>query len=223
MFNEVSISSYLRNSRDKNICFEILSYCASAKNEHHSSGCTEEEIWDYISKHPVFIGTFQEPFSYTDELIHLGYLAVSDADAPENEELSENLDEQNSQNPNIDTTEPNSDLQATLLHITDAGRTLLSQLSPEDRLGELLARNPDRFDSFVKVLDFCTATRSLQDICTFVKNTPDISRETPIDAQLLSPDFYVSELERAGGVIWDGGWITTPYGNQFLDHLKKEA
>ncbi len=99
---------------------------------------------------------------------------------------------------------------------TDAGFAVVGMLSPSKRLQAKLAEKPERSETYLKVLDLCRNPRTLADVQEFFRTDGSLARDTDVDTQPIAPDYYLSELEKTGALVWNEGWRTTAQGEAFL-------
>lgn len=94
---------------------------------------------------------------------------------------------------------------------TDAGIRALERLHASQPLAMLAARYPYYEAAFLRVLAACETPQSRQDIDGLFKGDPIMESPRKIYA-----NFFLDKLEGAGGIVFAGGWTTTPEGKAFL-------
>lgn len=100
-------------------------------------------------------------------------------------------------------------------YLTAVGAQLLDDLAPELRLHDLLAEDPQALPIYTTILNLCVTPQNRQTI------------ETALNDQKLMEDmgvftsYFLDRLEQNGGLIWDGGWKTTPEGEVCLEQQGK--
>lgn len=95
--------------------------------------------------------------------------------------------------------------------ITEVGKRVMAALSPSKRLEHLYAQDADRAPAFDFVLQYCVEPRKRDAIEGELKSRGFITNDR------MGASFFVDRLERAGGLVWEGGWSTTKEGRDFLD------
>jgi hypothetical protein len=93
---------------------------------------------------------------------------------------------------------------------TPYGWEALRICSPEERLSSLAATSESKLDVYRQLLEACLTPRSRMEVETLLRGNP------LLEESLLSPSYFVGNLEDAGGLYWDGAWKTTPAGENFL-------
>lgn len=105
---------------------------------------------------------------------------------------------------------------------TPAGLAVVEQHAPRSRIIELLGLVPERKDTYVELLDFCSEEpRTYNEICQLLRGRPALVRLVDGEPQTMQPSVFVDKMEAAGGMEWvDGGWILTPEGRDYLAELR---
>lgn len=99
---------------------------------------------------------------------------------------------------------------------TAAGRNAVRIQSEENRLRKLFDEESRYHDIFIQVLEFCSSPKSRIDIEFLLKENPILEKTK------VYPSFFLENLEKAGGLVWDEKWKTTQAGKDFLRLLKNE-
>ena len=103
---------------------------------------------------------------------------------------------------------------------TEVGRAFVEQHAPRARLIELLDLVPARRDTYVEVLEYCREPRSYHDFESLLAGR-DILRIGPNGThEAIQPSVFLDKLERAGAIVWDGGWKLTEGGEEYLRELQ---
>ena len=117
-----------------------------------------------------------------------------------------------------DSVSDDADVDA-LLSITEAGRRVIEEYSPEATLAALFADRPRYGDVFRAILRAAdTADGASRPQLEFVIDSA-LSRGsiTAEDGQKIYPQYFLDALETAGGIAWDGAWRITPQGEAMLE------
>ena len=118
------------------------------------------------------------------------------------------------------SAEEAEDLVATwALLTTEAGVQASEELSPSTRLDELVAETPGREGAFAEVLAFCEEPRSIRELSEHLDASGILDVLLAQGGQPLRASYFVDMLERAGGLVWDGAWHTTPGGRGLLERI----
>jgi hypothetical protein len=90
---------------------------------------------------------------------------------------------------------------------SEAGKKVLETQSPQRRLLELMAKEPQYGETYVQVLEFCQVPKTRIEIEEWVKANPFLQESH------VYPAFLIQRLEDAGGIEWvDSHWRTTESG-----------
>ena len=100
--------------------------------------------------------------------------------------------------------------------LTSVGKRVLEQLSATRRLAALYAKDVELAPAFDFVLDLCREPKKRAEV------EAGLREQGFLDIPGIETSFYVDRLERDGGLVWDGGWLTTEDGLAFLEQ-KPEA
>ena len=154
----------------------------------------------------------QTPYSCISMLVHVGGLEKIPVDDRGNCIEAQRLE-------NLDADEADDLIDSWCLKTTRSGLYVCELLDPARRLTAQLALKPYRRATYLRILEFCAQQpRSLDDIKQLFKEDKTLVLDYVTAHQKLSPDYYVDRLEKAGGLIWKGAWITTPAGWDCVCH-----
>lgn len=169
------------------------------------------EAEDFIAAQDEFVHShiIQTPFTLVQMLVRAGGLEQTPLD-----EAGDPIDDARFDGLTDDEAD---DLVATYrLSTTEAGRQAAELLSPDRRLQAQIWQKPHRAETFYAVLDFCRTPRKFPEIQEYFKSNPGLVLDKVQANHTLSPDFYVDRLEKAGGLVWRGEWVTTEAGVRAL-------
>lgn len=97
------------------------------------------------------------------------------------------------------------------LKTTLAGQAVLEALEPAKMIDELCASEPAEFTAAIEAtLRACEQGAKLSDV------NEALGGKVEADGKSVYPEYFVSKLEAAGGLEWDGCWKTTDAGLRFL-------
>ena len=99
---------------------------------------------------------------------------------------------------------------------TPAGCAACELLAPEHRTLAAIYKVPERRATFVRLLDFCRTPRKLADINQLLADDPALAPSQRTAGQKLHACYFIDRLEEAGGLVWDGSWVTTDAGKRAL-------
>lgn len=197
-----------RNPRTREILYRTLGYCI----EQRDLG----EVESMIAGLPEFKTCEQNQYRlivFLEDAGGLDRLELDENRGIVTEDMKEGLDEDE-----ID------DLVCDYAFVTtDAGRAVYEEGKPEKRMRELTALFPKRAHAYQDVLQFCTEPRSWKDINDLLSGSDVLtsgSLNTATDVP-LQPSVFIDQLERSGGLVWDGSWNITAEGRRFLELMQK--
>jgi len=170
------------------------------------------DLEDRVQAMPEFKIATQPPYFLIEWLVKaeaLSFIEVDEAGQPVTEEQRAGKTED----------EIDDMIADMLIEITDVGREALRIFSPSQRLQNLLAEFPERFDTYIEVLRFVTVKRSFNEIDQLLQGRPILmSGRQPNDIP-MQPSVFVDKLAAAGGIIYDDGWIVTSEGKEMLERI----
>lgn len=101
------------------------------------------------------------------------------------------------------------------LRTTDEGAEAARRLDPIVQLKELVNGQPDELaDLYRRVLETCVKGAKLEEVKRDIGSSIDLPNGKAVYAE-----YFVSKLETAGGLMWDGEWRTTEEGFHFAKRL----
>lgn len=108
---------------------------------------------------------------------------------------------------------------------TEAGRAVYEEMKPEKRIDDLLKIIPARASTYREVLEFCKQPRAFKEIDALLSGRDVLKSGSlnPMTNIPLQPSVFVDNLERSGGIVWDGAWKLTEGGRRFLEALNSVA
>lgn len=103
---------------------------------------------------------------------------------------------------------------------TDVGREVARLFHPRVRLRSMLASQDSRLPTYHKILAFCVERRSLAEVSALLVGDPGLEIDEETGVIGMQPNSYIGKLDQAGGLAWDGGWITTKEGREVVEALQ---
>ena len=198
--------SVKRNPLHREVLYKTLKYCMERR--------LLPDVEETIASYPEFPGTAQSPYFLLNFLVKDGGIDVFELDEEGDvvtEERKEGLDE-----------DAIDDLVVQYAYQTnDIGKTVVEEMSPKNRLIELLGIVPEYYDTYIEVLGFLEEKKSFAAVDTLLRGREVLMATRGPDERPLQPSVFIDKLERAGGIYWDGGWIITPEGKELLETLKE--
>ena len=195
-----------RHPLNREILIKTLRYCY----EERALRDVEEKIQTY----PEFAQCTQNPYRLVRFLVDAG--GLDEVERAEDGSVVRPEDKEGLTEDEVD------DLVCELGYVTtEAGRTFAEANLPEARLRALLGFALERRGVYLEVLEFIAqAPRSYAEVKELLAGHPVL--EVTIDGmrQTMQPSVFVDKLERAGALVWDGGWRLTDGGLRFLEESR---
>lgn len=88
----------------------------------------------------------------------------------------------------------------------DAGRAVLARFSPDERLADLLAAEPERAQVYQDVLTFLQSRHHLGQIESYVRGLPSYQALVDGRERPVTPSVLIDKLSDAGVIEFEGGW-----------------
>jgi hypothetical protein len=167
------------------------------------------DLEELIQAMPEFKNATQPPYFLIDWLIKTEALSFTEVDAqgiPITDEQREGKTED----------EIDDMIEDMIIETTAVGRETLAVFDPEQRLADLLQDVPERFDTYLEVLDFLTEKHSYNEVDQLLRDRPILMSGRAQDDRPMQPSVFVDKLAAAGGIIFDRGWVITPEGRAVL-------
>lgn len=108
-----------------------------------------------------------------------------------------------------------------LAEITEQGKAAITSFNPEDLLFDLLHDKPQRYTTYITLLEFLQQKRAYIEIDKLLRGNPVLMDGRDPDARPMQPSVFVDKLSSAGAIVFEGGWIITPEGSRFLESAPK--
>lgn len=106
------------------------------------------------------------------------------------------------------------------LSTTDEGIAAARAFCPLERLESLVSLKPTRKEAFLLFLEACLEPQAFSTLESFC-NEEVRRRCFGSDGDVLEADYFVSQLEKAGGLVWKKAWVTTEEGKRFADQVRR--
>ena len=111
------------------------------------------------------------------------------------------------------------DLVAFVSYVTTPeGEVLVEQHEPAFRLAQLLEVDSSYDAVYQELLEYLyEQPRSYNDVKNHFKNEPLSSHIVGGNLQSMQPSVFVDRLERAGAIVWNGGWTLSDAGMEYVE------
>lgn len=203
-------TTILHNPRVREIEYQVLGLCQHLRSLR--------ELEQLIAAMPEFKACGQNQYRilvYLEEAGGLDRFEIDDAGTVITEEMTAGL-----------TEDEIDDLIADYAFLTtEVGRAVCEDMKPENRMADLMKIMPARTATYCEVLEFCQQPRTFKEIDALLRGRDILKAGTlnPMTNIPLQPSVFIDNLERAGGIVWDGAWKLTEGGRKYLEVLKNIA
>ena len=194
---------------NREIMRKALAYCLEERALHD----VEQEIQTY----PEYPHCTQNPYRLIMTLVFAGGLETIERD--EKGAVVTEADKEGLTEDEVD------DLVAqTSFRATETGRAYVAETAPEGRIEALYDEERALEELFGEVLSFIgEETRSYPEIEARFKGRADLERIIEGQRESMQPSVLVDKLERAGAIVFDGGWRLTEAGRGRLAQEEESA
>ena len=195
-----------RHPRHRELYYKALAFCEGER--------TVDEAEDFIEEQPEYAGALQTSTVLVNVLIEQGGLAYREYDAegaPITDERAATLKDEGATDDDL------FDMVARrTVRTTPAGCAVVSLLEPKQRIASYVASVPERTRVYKKLLVFCETPRTLDEIKSLLEGDSALEPSERTAWQKLHASYFIDRMDEAGGLAWQGGWVTTEAGRAFL-------
>lgn len=200
------LETVYRHPRHRELYYKTLAFCQEER--------TVDEAEDFLEEQPEFTSALQMSTVLVNVLIEEGGLAYSEYDAQGVLITEDRLEELRTQGADEDSL---YDLVwRRCVTATPAARAVIALLDPAQRVRSYATSVPERMRIYRTLLDFCLTPRALDDIRELLDGDPALAPSERTSWQKLHASFFIDRMDEAGGLVWQGGWVTTAAGRAFL-------
>ena len=200
------VECLFNHPRHRELLYKALVHCQTERTEHAAE--------EFLARQPEAAQALQTPYTLLRNLAAAGGVTVIAHDA---QGLA--LDETRCEQLRAEGLDDDAlaDLVAERRVLTTpAGCAACELLAPEHRTLAAIYKVPERRATFVRLLDFCRTPRKLADINQLLADDPALAPSQRTAGQKLHACYFIDRLEEAGGLVWDGSWVTTDAGKRAL-------
>ena len=200
------VECLFNHPRHRELLYKALVHCQTERTEHAAE--------EFLARQPEAAQALQTPYTLLRNLAAAGGVTVIAHDA---QGLA--LDETRCEQLRAEGLDDDAlaDLVAERRVLTTpAGCAACELLAPEHRPLAAIYKVPERRATFVRLLDFCRTPRKLADINQLLADDPALAPSQRTAGQKLHACYFIDRLEEAGGLVWDGSWVTTDAGKRAL-------
>lgn len=200
------VECLFNHPRHRELLYKALVHCQTERTKHAAE--------EFLARQPEAAQALQTPYTLLRNLAAAGGVTVIAHDA---QGLA--LDETRCEQLRAEGLDDDAlaDLVAERRVLTTpAGCAACELLAPEHRTLAAIYKVPERRATFVRLLDFCRTPRKLADINQLLADDPALAPSQRTAGQKLHACYFIDRLEEAGGLVWDGSWVTTDAGKRAL-------
>ena len=200
------VECLFNHPRHRELLYKALVHCQTERTEHAAE--------EFLARQTEAAQALQTPYTLLRNLAAAGGVTVIAHDA---QGLA--LDETRCEQLRAEGLDDDAlaDLVAERRVLTTpAGCAACELLAPEHRTLAAIYKVPERRATFVRLLDFCRTPRKLADINQLLADDPALAPSQRTAGQKLHACYFIDRLEEAGGLVWDGSWVTTDAGKRAL-------
>jgi len=196
------------NPLNRMMLYRILRACDSRMWPLH-------ELEEHVLAQPEYTNATQPPYfliSWLVEYQALDAIEIDHEGAVVTQAMKEGLSEDE-----VD------DLVADFAFTTnDVGRVVLEEFAPSSRLVPLIESVPERYDTYVEVLEFLREKRSYQEIDQLLRGREVLMTGRSEGDRPMQPSVFIDKLAQAGSISFKDGWMITEEGKEMLETIQKE-
>ena len=200
------VECLFNHPRHRELLYKALVHCQTERTEHAAE--------EFLARQPEAAQALQTPYTLLRNLAAAGGVTVIAHDA---QGLA--LDETRCEQLRAEGLDDDAlaDLVAERRVLTTpAGCAACELLAPEHRTLAAINKVPERRATFERLLDFSRTPRKLADINQLLADDPALAPSQRTAGQKLHACYFIDRLEEAGGLVWDGSWVTTDAGKRAL-------
>jgi hypothetical protein len=102
----------------------------------------------------------------------------------------------------------------------ETGRRVIEDFSPKHRLIELLDIVPERYETYVELLEFLQTKRAFAEVDALLRGREILMSGRDADDRPMQPSVFVDKLAACGGITFNDGWMITQEGKELLDTIR---
>lgn len=205
---EKACALLLQNPNSRPILYRILKICVPQRLRLN-------ELEHEIQQQPEFSGVVHPPYFLIQWLVDVKALDAFDLDESGNDVSSEQLE-------GLTGDEADDLVADTAFKTSDIGLDVIEEFSPQSRLLELLDMAPERYDTYIEVLEFLTKKRPFSEVDQLLRGRDVLMSGSNSDDIPMQPSVFIDKLASSGGIINNNGWQITPEGKELLETIREK-
>jgi hypothetical protein len=174
------------------------------------------ELEEAIQEMTEYAEATQPPYFLIEWLVDVEALSFTEVDA-NGEAITDEMREGKT------ADEVDDLIEDMVIDITDVGREVLRVYDPVERTKSVLGEHPDRYDTYVEVLEYLTERHNYAEIDALLRGRPILMSGRGIGDRPMQPSVFVDKLAAAGVIVFNKGWVITPEGRTLLQEIKSSS
>ena len=196
------------NPLNRAMMCKILKACMSERQ-------VLNKLEEYIQEQPEFKSITQPPYYLIKWLLENEALNIIELDQEGNV-----ITPEQKEGKSEDEIE---DLIEDVAFITnEVGRMAALEFSPANRLMPLLEAKPDRYDTYIELLEFLKEPRSYNEVDKLLRGRDVLMSGRTGDERPIQPSVFIDKLAQSGSINFIDGWVITEEGKELLDMILEE-
>ena len=110
-------------------------------------------------------------------------------------------------------------IQDLAYQTNEVGSAVIEEFSPKHRLVKLLNDRPERYDSYIELLQFLEQKRSYLEVDQLFRGREVLMSGRPEGERPMQPSVLLDKLSAAGSISFNDGWMITEEGKELLEGL----
>lgn len=158
---------------------------------------------------PEYASATQPPFTLITWLADCDALSIIDVDDHGNPVTADVY-------PELSDDERDDLVVDRIVVITEVGKDAYEAFNPVRRIQNAFDVNPSQVDVFITTLAFLTEKRDFSEIDRFLRGRDELALALSTKGEHVQPSSIVGKLSQTGAIVFNGGWIITPEGEEML-------
>jgi hypothetical protein len=188
------------------ILFKILTYCNGTRH-------LLPELEEHIASFPEFARSTQPPYSLIMWLAEAGAIDMFEIDAAGDVLTDE-------RKVGLSSDEIDDLVENWAFETTEAGRAVIDEFDPQQRINELLAAVPERYETYIEILEFLQEKRPFAEVDALLRGRDILMFGREPGDRPLQPSVFIDKLAACSGIAFNDGWMITEEGKELLDMVR---
>jgi hypothetical protein len=188
------------------ILFRILTSCNGTRH-------LLPELEGHIAAFPEFARSTHPQYSLIMWLTEAGALDMLEIDA-EGKVLTDE------RKTGLSTDEIDDLVENWAFETTEVGRAVIDEFNPQQRISELLSAVPERYETYIEVLEFLQEKRPFAEVDALLRGRDILMFGREPGDRPLQPSVFIDKLAACGGIAFNDGWMITKEGKELLDTVR---